>query len=79
MRSATIALLAPIVLWLGAARTGHAAEPALHTALKTELARAQTKLRLKGYEAPYFLAYAVRELENFEMVGRFGALAGTTQ
>ena len=33
---------------LGAA-PARAAEPALHTALKTELARAQTKLRLKGY------------------------------
>ncbi len=66
----------PLLLLIGllGAAPARAAEPALHTALKTELARAQTKLRLKGYEAPYFLAYAVRELENFELVGRFGAL-----
>ena len=74
-----------LALWLLLiADTGHAAEPSLDgalkteppliTALKTELARAQSKLRLRGYEAPYFLAYAVRELENFELVGRFGAL-----
>lgn len=57
-----------------APRHSEAGEPPLVTALRTEMARAQTKLRLRGYEAPYFLAYAIRELENFEMVGRFGAL-----
>lgn len=57
-----------------AATTAAAPASPLVVALRAELARAQSKLRLRGYEAPYFLAYAIRELENFELVGRFGAL-----
>jgi predicted Zn-dependent protease len=43
-------------------------------ALQTELGRAMSRLRLRGYEAPYFIAYAVRDYDQYELNGRFGAL-----
>jgi predicted Zn-dependent protease len=52
----------------------HADESPVLTALKTELGRAMAKLRLKGYEAPYFIAYSVRDYRQGETLGRFGAL-----
>jgi predicted Zn-dependent protease len=54
-----------------------AAEPApVVAALDQELARAMKRLRLKGYEAPYFVAYTVRDVESYEVMGRFGAVTG---
>jgi predicted Zn-dependent protease len=43
------------------------------SAMKGELSRAM-KLRLKNYETPYFIAYAVRDYRQSETLGRFGAL-----
>jgi TldD protein len=43
-------------------------------AMHAELGRAMSRLRLKGYEAPYFIAYAVREYQGRELTGRFGAV-----
>jgi len=43
-------------------------------AMQTELDRAVKKLRLKNYEAPYFIAYAVRDYETHEVTGRYGAV-----
>jgi len=45
----------------------------LHT-LKSEIGRAQTKLRLPGEDGPYFIRYLVREYDDTDIVARFGAL-----
>jgi predicted Zn-dependent protease len=62
------------------AAVAHAEPPAqdgpVLTAMKAELARAHQRMRMKGYEAPYFIAYAVRDYETYETGGRFGALVG---
>jgi predicted Zn-dependent protease len=43
-------------------------------AMQKELQRAMSRLRLKGYEAPFFIAYAVRDYDEREITARFGAL-----
>ncbi len=48
--------------------------PPVINAMTTELKRAQSRLRLKGYEAPYFIAYTVRDYHQREIAARFGAL-----
>jgi predicted Zn-dependent protease len=45
-------------------------------AMRAELDRAMAKLRLPGYEAPYFIEFAVRDEDHEELVGRVGALHG---
>ena len=47
---------------------------AVLAAMRDELNRSMQQLRLKDYEAPYYIAYAVRENEREEVVGRLGAL-----
>jgi len=47
---------------------------ALLTALKSELQRSQSKLRLPGEDGPYFIRYLVREYDDYDLVARFGAL-----
>ena len=44
-------------------------------AMKQELGRSMGKLRLKGYEAPYFIAYAVRDYDERDVTARLGAVA----
>ncbi len=48
----------------------------LLTALKQELERSMKRLRLKGYEAPYFISYTLRDIEESEVVGKLGAVYG---
>jgi predicted Zn-dependent protease len=43
-------------------------------ALEAELARAMKKLKMGGFDAPYFLSYVVREYDAVDVYGRFGAL-----
>ena len=43
-------------------------------ALKTELGRSQSRLRLPGEDGPYFIRYLVREYDDYDLVARFGAL-----
>jgi len=43
-------------------------------AMHSELQRALARLRLKGYEAPYFIAYSVRDYEQHAISSRFGAV-----
>ena len=45
-------------------------------ALKQELGRSMSRLRLKGYEAPYFISYTLRDVEVRESTGKFGAVFG---
>jgi predicted Zn-dependent protease len=51
----------------------HADEPVM-SAMQSELARAMARLRLKGYEAPYFIAYSVRDYNSRDVTARFGAV-----
>ena len=48
----------------------------LLTALKQELERPMKRLRLKGYEAPYFISYTLRDIEESEVLGQLGAVYG---
>jgi predicted Zn-dependent protease len=43
-------------------------------AMEREGRRAMARLRIAQYEAPYFLAYQLKELEHHELVGRYGAI-----
>jgi len=43
-------------------------------AMREELGRSMERLRLEGYEAPYFLAYQVKDVSKTQVSGRFGAL-----
>lgn len=43
-------------------------------ALKQELSRSMARLRLRNYEAPYYISYTLRDGENYDAEGRFGAL-----
>src|SRR5437879_3318149 len=43
-------------------------------AMRDELARSMSRLRLADYEAPYFIAYAVREDDREEVLGKLGAV-----
>src|SRR5437660_1264048 len=43
-------------------------------AMREELARSMSRLRLADYEAPYFIAYAVREDDREEVLGKLGAV-----
>lgn len=68
-------LIALVALGAGAPAEAQApGPPPLITAMSEEMQRAMSRLRLKGYEAPYFIAYSVRDYESYELTGRFGAL-----
>jgi len=43
-------------------------------ALQAELSRSMARLRIDGYEAPYFLSYQVKEQRSEVVSARFGAL-----
>lgn len=43
-------------------------------AMKAELDRSMSELRIEGYEAPYFIAYRVQDLESEGLAGRYGAV-----
>ncbi len=43
-------------------------------AMGQELARSADRLRLDGYERPYFIGYQVRDLTSHEVSGRYGAV-----
>jgi TldD protein len=43
-------------------------------AMRAELGRAMERLRLQGYEAPYFLSYQVVDVSKHDLTGRYGAI-----
>ena len=47
---------------------------AVLAAMAAELSRSTERLRLKGYEAPYFVAYQVKDVTRHELGGRYGAI-----
>ncbi len=44
------------------------------SAMTAELSRSAERLRLQGYEAPYFLSYQVKDVTRHEIAGRYGAV-----
>src|SRR3972149_491684 len=47
-------------------------------AMAEEGSRSMERLRITGYEPPYFLAYHVKDLQQEELSGRFGAVFDDT-
>jgi predicted Zn-dependent protease len=47
---------------------------AVLSAMTAELSRSMERLRLGGYEAPYFVAYQVKDHTRAELAGRYGAI-----
>src|SRR4051812_38904243 len=56
--------------------TAPAEPPPLLRAMRLELDRSMARLRLRGYEAPYFISYTLRDLESNEVIGKYGAVYG---
>ena len=50
--------------------------PRILDALKQELQRSMARLRLRNYEAPYYISYTLRDEEAADAEGRFGAVFG---
>lgn len=48
-------------------------------AMEEELARAQSKLKLPGYEAPYFVGYTLKEQHSRALEARYGAIFGESE
>src|SRR5512140_855784 len=59
-----------------ASRAAPAADPRLAVlqAMSDEGARAMARLRIADYEAPYYLAYQLKDLRHEEVGGRYGAI-----
>lgn len=43
-------------------------------AMKDELARSQKKLKLEGYENPYFISYQIKDNTYYNIEGKYGAI-----
>ena len=78
-----LALTAPPAVAPSPPAAGPAAAPAaavsdprivLLDAMRAELTRSMDRLRLSGYEPPYFLAYQMKDLRSEEVAARAGAV-----
>jgi predicted Zn-dependent protease len=58
----------------GPSATAPDARVALLDAMSEELTRSMERLRLPGYEAPYFASYQLREIRAASLAGRHGAV-----
>lgn len=54
-------------------------EDALMQAMRTEMARTMELLRMENLEAPYFVAYTVRDMETMGTQASFGALMPSSE
>jgi len=74
----TVRALAPALLLALAGRPAFALVPddRLPTleAMRSELSRSMERLRLEGYQPPYFASYQVVDTARHELAGRYGAL-----
>jgi predicted Zn-dependent protease len=70
-RLRTLLLLSLLAL---PARAADDPRRALLGAMRDELQRSMARLRLPGYEAPYYIAFAVRDYDRDEVTGKLGAL-----
>jgi len=70
----TPTLLLAAILLAPAAATASDGRNAVLDAMRAELDRSMERLRLQGYEAPYFIGYQVKDVSTFEIGGRYGAV-----
>lgn len=47
------------------------------TAMRDELERSQKKLKLEGYEDPYFISYQIKDNSFFSIEGKYGAIVSS--
>ncbi len=47
------------------------------TAMKDELGRSQKKLKLEGYEDPYFISYQIKDNAYYTIEGKYGAIVSS--
>jgi predicted Zn-dependent protease len=75
-RPSLLIVLAALLVPAGHAARAKAADPRLVVldAMGAELDRSMKKLKMPGYEAPYFIAYTVRENDDVDLVARGGAM-----
>jgi len=74
-RAVLAAWIAAAVLMAGPAARADPSDPDwVLSTMTRELKRNQERLRLPGYEAPYFIAYTVHDLDRVYLAGRSGAL-----
>jgi TldD protein len=73
MRSGLAALVLLSALSRPAAADGDPRRVLL-SAMRDELGRSLARLRLADYEKPYFIAYAVRDYDSYDITGKFGAI-----
>jgi TldD protein len=72
--SATVLFSTYAVTNTAVAQTEQAKDPLLH-AMQTELAREKTLLLLPGMQRPYFIEYRLDDMNTYEAVATYGALA----
>jgi predicted Zn-dependent protease len=72
LRNAPLLLLA--VAALGAAPAPRDDRVVLLAAMQDELSRSMERLRLQGYEVPYFVGYQMKEISRHDVAGRSGAV-----
>src|SRR5580692_8911963 len=68
------ALIAIFSIFYASAVPAHASDNVLLRALKEEMDRSKTKLKMDNVAAPYYIEYRVTELDAFEASAVFGAL-----
>jgi TldD protein len=76
MRSIPFAVAVALLAAPAAMAAADPAEERLQvlSAMAAELARSSERLRLQGYEPPYFVAYQVKDVTRHEIGGRYGAI-----
>jgi len=52
----------------------YAQDDVIFKALKDEMDRSMSSLKIKGHDAPYFIAYSVKEKEIVRIAASFGAI-----
>lgn len=76
MRRAPFVILIGLLLPALAPGKKRDAREVVADALAAELARTMARLKLPGFEAPYFASYTLREYDTVDIVARAGALVG---
>jgi microcin-processing metallopeptidase PmbA/TldD-like protein len=80
-RIAAWCTLAAAALGAGAPSSARAqaGDDVLGRALRDELARSMTKLRITELDRPYFIAYRITDVEMLEAAASFGSVTGSNQ
>jgi TldD protein len=73
LKRESLALIVLVGMVLPTAAPAAEPESPVLASMYAELSRGMARLRLKGYEAPYFIAYAVRDYQQRSVGARFGA------